>query len=182
MDVTEVLSDAILTLATSPDYRAAIDNLSRLATSSICDACLILTFENENSLRHLFPVEGVYPLDLDAPYGPGYVLRTGEHQFVRQVTDEVLAGLGGRTDAPPFDAAQRPASCLCMPIVLRERTIGTFVFLTVRPSTDLGESHLPVAQALTNAAAVALEQAELQRKAQEANRLKDDFVARVSHE
>jgi signal transduction histidine kinase len=39
-----------------------------------------------------------------------------------------------------------------------------------------------LAQALANAAAIALDRAELYRKAQEANRLKDEFVAMVSHE
>src|SRR5690348_3607421 len=98
MDATEVLSDALLILATSPDFRTAVDNLSRLATSSICDACLIFTFENDKSLRQLLPVECVHALDLRASYGPGYALRTGESQFLLDVSDEVLASFGFRTD------------------------------------------------------------------------------------
>ena len=182
MEVADILSDAILILATSPDFRAAMDNLSRLATSSICDECLIFTFENENSLRRLLPLEGLYPLDLHASYGPGYVLRTSEPQFLGEVSTEALESFGFRTDDLPFEDCRRPSSCLCVPIIARERTIGAIAFLTSSPNHELGGKHLPVAQALANAAAVSLEQAELYRKAQEANRLKDDFVEMVSHE
>jgi signal transduction histidine kinase len=182
MDSTEVLSDAILILATSPDFDAAMDNLSRLATSSICDRCLIFTFENNNNVRRLLPLEGLYPLDLHASYGPGYVLRTGEPQCLVEMNDEVLASFGLPADDPAFEDYRRHSSCLCMPIVARERTIGAIAFLSVRPGADLGERHLPIAQALANAAAVALDQADLYRKAQEASRLKDEFVAMVSHE
>src|SRR5262245_24757128 len=143
MDITEILSDAILILATSPEFRRAVDGLSRLATSSICDACLIFSLENENSLRRLLPVEGLYPLDPHASYGPGYVVRTGEPQFIVEVSDEVLASFGFRADELSFDGDQRPVSCLCMPIIARERTIGAIAFLTARPSTDLGQRNWP---------------------------------------
>jgi signal transduction histidine kinase len=182
MDAWEFCSKAISILATSPDFPATADNLARLANSSISDWCAIFIFENENSLRRLLPGEGLYPLDFHASSGPGYVLRTGEPQFLPEVTEETLASLGFRSGDPPFDKSQRPARCLYVPVIARGRTIGSIALLTARPAPDLAREHLPLAQALASAVAVALDYSELDRKAQEANRLKDEFVAMVSHE
>jgi signal transduction histidine kinase len=181
METREFLTKAISILATSTDFPATIDKLARLANSSISDWCAIYAFENEKSLRRLMPSEGLYPLDLEASSGPGYVLRTGKPQFLHEVTDEILASLGFHSDDPPFNSCQRPAECLCLPASARGRTIGSIIFLTASPDADLREC-LPLAQALANAVAVALDQAELYRLAQEANRLKDEFVAMVSYE
>jgi signal transduction histidine kinase len=182
MDAREFLSKAISILATSRDFPATIDELSRLANSSISDWCVLFSFENEHSMRRLLPVEGLYPLDLHAPAGPGYVLRTGEPQFLPKVSDDALASLGFRPDDPQFDNGRRPSACLYLPVIARGRTIGSIAFLTASPNADLAGHHLPLAQALAGAAAVALDHAELYRKAQEAHRLKDEFVAMVSHE
>jgi signal transduction histidine kinase len=54
--------------------------------------------------------------------------------------------------------------------------------LSAKTNADLVSCDLSLAQALANAAAVAIDRAELYRSAQEANRLKDEFVAMVSHE
>jgi signal transduction histidine kinase len=182
MDAEEFLLKTIAVLATSPDFRATIDDLSRLANSHLSLWCAVFTFENEHSLRRLIPTDGLYPLNLHAPTGPGYVLRTGEAQFLAEVDDEVLATLGLRAGEAPFVNGQRPSACLCLPLLARGRTIGAIAFLGSDSKSNLAGRDLPLAQALANAAAIALDAADLYHKAQEANRLKDEFVAMVSHE
>src|SRR5438105_3902029 len=182
MDGEEFLSTTISILATSPDFRTAIENLSRLANSYISDWCAVFTVESEHGLRRLIPLEGLYPLNVHAPTGPGYVLRTGEVQFLTEVTDEVLENLGFGADEPPFGNGHRASTCLCLPLIARDRTIGVIAFLSAGSKADLAGRDLRLAQAVADAAAVAIDNAELYRQAQEANRLKDDFVAMVSHE
>jgi signal transduction histidine kinase len=182
MDSGEFLSQAITILGTSDDFPATINDLARLANSSISDWCAIFTFENESSMRRLVPMEGLFPMDFHAAYGPGYVLRTGESQFLREISSEVVASIGFRLGDPPFDEGRRPSACLSLPVIARGRTIGSIALLTARSNGSLTGSHLPLAKAVANAAAVAIDRAELHRKAQEANRLKDEFVAMVSHE
>jgi signal transduction histidine kinase len=182
MDAEEFLAKTISILATSTDFRAAIDDLSRLANSHLARWCAVFTIANEYSLRRLVPAEGLYPLDLHAPTGAGYVLRTGEAQFVAEVDEEVLATLGLPAVETPFANGDKPSSCLWLPLVARGRAIGAIAFLASDLKGNLAGRNLPMAQAVANAAAVALDSADLCHKAQEANRLKDEFVAMVSHE
>jgi signal transduction histidine kinase len=182
MDTVEFLSNIGSILATSPDFRTTLDDLSRLANSTFSDWCAIFAIENENSLRRLVPQEGVYPLNTHAPWGPGHVVRTGEAQWVTEISDEVLASFGLRPDQTACQYGGQPSVCLSLPLVTRNRTIGSIVFLSGDSKADVAGSHFSLAQAVANAAAVALENAELYRKAEEANRLKDEFVAMVSHE
>jgi signal transduction histidine kinase len=182
MDAEEFLATTISILATSPDCRAAIEKLSRLANSCFSDSCAVFTVESEQGLRRLIPLEGLYPLDPHAPTGPGYVVRTGEVQFVTEVTDEVLKNLGFRADDPAFGNGQRASTCLCLPLIARGKTLGAIAFLSAGSREDFAGRDFRLARALADAAAVALDTAELYRQAQEANRLKDDFVEIVSHE
>ena len=94
MESQEFLFQAITILAESQDFPATISNLARLATSSICDWCVISAFENETGMRRLIPSEGLFPLDFHNAWGPGYVLRTGERQFVSDVSSDVIATAG----------------------------------------------------------------------------------------
>ena len=182
MEARELLSKAISILATSADFPSTIDSLALLANSTISDWCAIFAFENENSLRRLLPSEGLYPLDFHASSGPGYVLRTGEPQILVEIGDEVLGNLGFTPSDPAFGTGERPGGCLYVPVIACGRTIGSMAFLTASSDPSVFRENLPLAQALADAAAVALNHAELYRKAQEANRLKDEFVAMVSHE
>jgi signal transduction histidine kinase len=133
-------------------------------------------------MRRLSPVEGLFPLDFHAASGPGYALRTGQPQLLEEPGNDVLESLGFRPDDPPFNNGRRPVSSVTLPLVARGRTIGCITFLSAKTNADLVSCDLSLAQALANAAAVAIDRAELYRSAQEANRLKDEFVAMVSHE
>lgn len=133
-------------------------------------------------MRRLVPLEGLFPLDFHNAWGPGYVLRTGERQLITDVSSDVMASLGFRPGDPPFDSGRPPAACLSLPVIARGRTIGAVAFLAAQPNAGLTGTDLPLAEAFASAAAVAIDHAELYRRAQEANRLKDEFVAMVSHE
>jgi signal transduction histidine kinase len=182
MDAEEFLAKTISILGTSRDFRETVQNLSRWANTWISDWCAVFAFENEHSLRRLTPMEGLYPLDLHAPSGPGYVLRTGEGQFLRDVTNEVLESVGFRRSDTPFPEVKNPAACLCLPLIVRGRTIGAMAFLSAGLRTRPLDRCIALAEAVANATAVALDNADLYRRAQEANRLKDEFVGMVSHE
>src|SRR5437773_8798640 len=106
MDTGEFLEKTISTLAASPDFRTTIENLARLGTSYLSEWCGVFTFENERTIRRLIlmrngnalpgslQVEALYPLDLHSASGPAFVFRTGEHQLLSNVTDELWLNLG----------------------------------------------------------------------------------------
>jgi signal transduction histidine kinase len=104
------------------------------------------------------------------------VLRTGECQILNRVTSEILGELGVEADT------SRVSIYVCVPIVARGHTIGAIAFVSTDPHKTIGASDLSLMTGVANAAAVAIDNTKLYREAQEANRLKDEFVAMVSHE
>ena len=182
MEAREFLSKTISILATSTGFSSTIDSLARLANSTISDSCAIFVFENQNRLRRLVPNEGICRLDFPASSGPGYVLGTGQPQFVPEVGKEALETLGFTPSDQALQNGGKPRGCCHVPVIAGGRTIGSIAFLTSRSDADFMCQSLPLAEALAGAAAVAIDHAELFRKAEEANRLKEEFVAMVAHE
>src|SRR5262245_46632323 len=179
MDVT---SSAIAILATSSDFQTTIENLAALAVSELADWCAIFSFETEQTVHRLTHPEGLYSLDLHAPYGPAHVLRTGEPEVRFAVTDEIIESLGLKPAQLIAAYGAKPTSYMCIPLKAREITIGAIALMSFDPKRKFQETDLRPAQDLGNAAAVAIANARLYREAEEANRLKDEFVAMVSHE
>ena len=179
MDVT---SRAIAILATSIDFKTTIENLAALAASDVADWCAMFSFENEHTIRRLTLPEGLYSLDLHASSGPGHVLRTGEPEVRLVVTDEIIENLGLKSGQLFSAKGTKPRAYMCIPLRARERTIGAIALMSFDPQRKFGETDVRTAQDLGNAAAVAIANARLYREAEEANRLKDEFVAMVSHE
>jgi PAS domain S-box-containing protein len=70
---------------------------------------------------------------------------------------------------------------LVVPLALEQRVIGTLT-LSTRAGCRFDDSDLAVVEELLRRFRVALTQVRLYREAQEANRLKDEFLATLSHE
>jgi len=187
MDADRFLTDIISTLSTSPDLRSSIHNLAQLATRGLADWCGIYAFENDHAIRRLAvapipQVEALFPLDLHALTGPAQVRRTGELQLIPDPFGKVAEGLGIKPEELLLADGRPPAIYACMPAVARNRTIGAVVFMSGIPKQEFSDTEVSLAASLTNAAAVAMDNSNLYRAAQDANRLKDEFVAMVSHE
>jgi signal transduction histidine kinase len=193
MDAEHFLSKTISILATSPDFRHTLENLGLHAIAQLADSCAIFMFENEATVRRLVVVqngsslaaagaETLYPLNLHTPAGPGHVLRTGKYHLITDMTEEVAESLGLKPDELVLSDGRRASSCLCMPVAARGQTIGAMAFLSADSRYFLDETRLMLARNLATAAAVAMDSARLYHDAQEANRLKDQFVGMVSHE
>jgi signal transduction histidine kinase len=187
MDAEAFLTNIICALASSPDFRTTIDNLACLATESLCDWCSVYMFENEQTIRRLAvsptaQIEALFPLDLHATTGPAHVRRTGTAELHTKVDDNIAAGLGLKPEELILLDGRKPSIYACVPAMARNRMIGAVVFMSGNPKRQFGEVELSLAKNLADAAAVAMDNSKLYREAQEANRLKDEFVAMVSHE
>jgi PAS domain S-box-containing protein len=74
-------------------------------------------------------------------------------------------------------------SCLTVPLSTRNRKIGALMLcFTVESERRHTEADLQLAQELAYRAATALDNAQLYQQAQDANRVKDEFLAVLSHE
>jgi signal transduction histidine kinase len=191
MDAERFLSNTISILATSADLSATLDNLARLASTELVDGCVVFMFENEQTVRRLaiairaqsesngHHTDVLCPLDLHAPAGPGHVLRTGECEILT-VTPEIQQSLGLNNEL--MSSELQASTYLGMPIVARGRTLGAIAFFSAESRKTFDDNDLALMRSLANAAGVAIDNAKLYGEAREANRLKDEFVAMVSHE
>jgi signal transduction histidine kinase len=193
MDAERFLSNSISILATSADLSTTIDNLARLASTELVDCCVVFAFENEQTVRRLALAnrtrsvtnsssDALHPLDLHAPVGPGHVLRTGQCESLTPISPDVVERLGLKTDELILSDGRVATTYLGMPIVARDRTVGAIAFFSAESKKVFNDSELALMRGVASAAGVAIDNAKLYREAQDANRLKDEFVAMVSHE
>jgi signal transduction histidine kinase len=127
-------------------------------------------------------VETLFLFDGHVSIGPGRVLQTGAQELITDVSDGVVHSIGLRPDEWQLAYGQKPSRYLCLPLAARGRVVGAMALLAADPQRLASEADLALARSLAGATAVAVANAEINREAQEANRLKDEFVAMVSHE
>ena len=112
-----------------------------------------------------------------------HVIRSGQPQIFPNITDAMLAA-GAKDDAHrELLLALDIRSVLIVPMIARERAVGAITLVATSESGRVfGDSDLAFADALASRAALAIDNARLYQEAQEANRLKDEFFATLSHE
>jgi signal transduction histidine kinase len=94
----------------------------------------------------------------------------------RCLPDDSDDRLREQSDAPV------PTSALWVPLASRSGPVGVMTFLRDGSRRQFGESDLTLARELAARAALAIENALAYRRANEANRVKDEFLATLSHE
>jgi PAS domain S-box-containing protein len=181
------LAHVSATLSASLDYDAVVAAVARLAVPEVADWCTVYTVDEAGALQvsavqhasaALLPraralAERHLPQP-DEPSGVWQVIRTGQ--------PDLQARLPALLGADPRDLAELEcASARVLPLSARGSTFGAILFAR-RSTSDTPEGREGLARSLADRAGVALENARLYREAQDANRLKDEFLATLSHE
>jgi len=190
------LAEASRLLSASLDYPAALKNMAALAVPTLADWCVVDVVET-NSATFTAPIvaavdrqkEGLivelrrrYPPAADADYGSAKVLRTGEPQLFTQITEEQLQQFAQDAEHLRLLRQLEVRSFLIVPLTLHDRKLGTIAFVSTQTDRRYSQADLEMAQSLAQRAALAIDNARLYESAQEANRVKDEFLAIVSHE
>lgn len=151
--------------ASSADYPTTLRNAARLAVPTIADWCFIDVVEDGASTRRAVSdhsgttSEAYYTLDPKSPHGTPKVLSEGRPEFVSEAGEEILAAIA-REDGPfGVPDLNGSGSFLCVPLRVRQKTLGTMGFIRVGPGRPYGAEDLALAEGLSHCAALSIENA-----------------------
>jgi PAS domain S-box-containing protein len=196
------LAEASRALASTLDYQQTLVRVAQLTVPGLADWCAVDMAADDGAITRLAvahadpakvawagELQERYPPDLDAPYGVPNVLRTGESELYADIPDEML--VAGAVDDEHLRIMREIGftSAMIVPLSVHGRTLGAITFVTAESGRHYGPVDLAFAEDLARRAAAAIDNARLygeaqdaRRAAEEASRLKDEFLATVSHE
>jgi PAS domain S-box-containing protein len=163
-DSQRFLARAGSELASSLDDEVTLERVARLTVPAWADSCSVHLLE-DGELRcvasaHAGTASEPMPADL-------------ELEAVKRILDSGLPELR-KEHAPPHHASLR------VPLVVRGQTLGVLSLTTSRRVYDTQD--LALAQELARQAALAIDNARLYHEAQQAVRLREEFLSIASHE
>jgi PAS domain S-box-containing protein len=160
-DAQRFLYEASSVLSISLDYEITLWTLVRAGIPHLADGCVVDMVQDDGSIKRLAVAHAQSDKedklwDTESCPGGTNVIRTGQ--------------------------AELKDSFICVPVIVRGKTIGAITLLLERADRRYNPFDLALAEDLADRAAIALDNATLYTKELEANRLKDEFLAIVSHE
>lgn len=189
------LADATRVLVTSLDSDETLTRLARFIVPTLADYCLAsmltrngmfrrvaLTHrdpDREQLLEHV--AERLVPDKVSETHP---VMRVHRREETAIFNDLSATERHAHEDAR-FVAAHRvlgAESVMIVPLAAHSRPLGTLTFGRTAPGKPYDREDQHLAEEVARRAALALDNGRLYSDAQEANRLKDEFLATVSHE
>ncbi|HEX7942113.1 MAG TPA: PAS domain S-box protein, partial [Gemmatimonadaceae bacterium] len=190
----EFLVEASDILDRSLDYEATLRSVARLAVHTLADLCVIDIRTDDGRVRRLdiatadssrerlADVLRHMPLDEDRPYLTRTALHTGKTDMVPDFRPERLADFAQDEEHLRTLRQLAPMSCMVIPLVTRDRTLGAIGFISTRPDRRYGEADVLLGEELARRAAQVMDNARLYAIAQRAIRARDDVLGVVSHD
>jgi PAS domain S-box-containing protein len=211
LDVTEqvkleqsqrFLSEASAVLSSSLDYQETLERVAKLVVPELADWCTVHMLATDGSieqitLAHVDPsklewaeqIRHKYPLNPDEPRGAGFTLRTGQSDILPDIPDQLL--VQAARDAEHLEILRQIGfkSVMTVPLKTQDRILGVITFVSAESGRRYNAADLQMAEELARRASLAIDNAQLYRAAQRdraeaeaANRVKDEFLAVLSHE
>ncbi len=181
-----LLAEASQQLASTLDIPTILERLTELIVPSLADWCAIDLREDGGALERVairsdLPAATVadladfWPLDAEAQHGVPLALRVGE-------MGRYPASLAAAPDCQEAWQRLGLTAALAIPLAVRERVLGGITLAMVGSGRVYDQATLVLAGELAQRAAIALDNAHLFYQAQEAIRVRDEFLAVASHE
>ena len=183
-------------LASSLDPEVTLRRLAELLVPSLADWCTIYIVDPERATprrlvaAHADPAKVAwaeelhrqFPPDPSSPRGVYHVIRTGEAEYYPEISDEVLAAAISDPRQLAIVRSLGMRSAMTLPLTARGATIGALTLISAESGHRYEEADLAFARELAERAALAVDNARLYQDAQEAVRVRDDFLSIASHE
>jgi PAS domain S-box-containing protein len=189
------LAEAGTVLSASLDYEATLKAVARLAVPSIADWCTVDIVGERGALQrlavaHVDPakvqlaqaLQEQYPADPGSDTGIHEVLRTGRPAFMSRIPSDQIEAAMRDDEHRRILGELNLVSYMCVPMMAHGKAFGAITFVSAESGREYSEGDLRVARELAARASLAVENARAYARANEASRLKDEFLATLSHE
>jgi len=201
-EANRYLANASDILNRSLEYEETLRELAQLVVPELADWCAVDILGERGMLErvavaHVDPervrfaqrLHERYPPDPNASTGIYAVLRTGQPEIYREITDEMLGSVEGDQEYRDLLRELAVRSALTVPLKAGETSHGTLSLVSAESGRRYDDRDLALATELAHRAAISVQNAKLhraarnaQRLAEEANRAKSEFLATMSHE
>lgn len=180
----DFLAEASTLFASSLDYEATLASLAHLAVPRLADWCSVTMLDPEGGLRTLAAVHADpaktrwaeelarrFPPDPEATNGVAQVIRTGEPELTREISEELLQ-LATANREGYFEILRELGlrSALVVPLRARGSTLGALALVSAESGRLYDESDLELAQEVARRAAIAVDNALLYLSLEQSDR------------
>ena len=173
------LAEASDVLASSLDYDATLESVTRLAVQSIADWCTVDELAPNGTVRRIAvahpdpakvqlanELHERYPPDPDAPHGVAHVLRTGEAEMMAEIPDDLIVAAARDEEHLRIVRELGLRSYITVPLIARGHTLGALTLVAAESGRRYGPRDLHLAEDLARRAAVAIDNARLFRQSE----------------
>jgi signal transduction histidine kinase len=188
-----LLAEASAVLNASLDASAITDALTHVIVPNFADFCVVHRHDNDGfpqveNVVHENPGQEklLYRFVEAYPYRPEHpvveMIRLGKTVFIEWIDESFIRGLTASEHQLYAELFHDIAmtSVIVVPMITRGETLGLLTFGTCK--NRFCKEDVLFAEEIAHRAATALNNARLYHEAQEANRVKDEFLGVVSHE
>ena len=190
------LAEASSVLTSSLNLEQILKSLTQVCVPGIADWCSVQMLDEKGKLKQVavahsdpekvkwaWELNKKYPPDADAPIGAPNVLRTKRSELLAEIPPQLLRSAAVNDEHFKIIEAIGFYSYICAPIKVSGEVIGVLTLVTTQESQRrFSNSDLRLADELCTRAGIAIENSRLFREAQGLNRVKDEFLATLSHE
>lgn len=190
------LADAGQILISSLDPRRLLENIVRHSIPGLADVCAVDLLGEQGFERCIVAARAgecpedplcwtdleVLPIDLSAPAGPGHAVATGVTEVWPRLSAEILARFGRDDRLSQALSELGLCSAIYAPLIARGRCIGVLSLGITRSGRTYGEDERLLAEDLAARIALAMDNARLFLRAEQAVHVRDEFLSVASHE
>jgi signal transduction histidine kinase len=189
------LANAGTELSESLDDATVHEKVAHLVVPALADWCFVDLLDDDQRVHHVAAVHAdpakahLMRLLQERPIpeptsdsAVATVLRSGEPMVAEEVVEDDLRRNVADAETRRLTLALGVKSAMVVPMMAHGRTLGTIVCIFATGERRYGPSERSVVVELAHRAALAIDNARLFRKANEAIRVREDFLAVASHE
>lgn len=189
-----VLADAADVLGRSSDYGETLQDLADTVVPELADWCVVDVLDagrtNRVAVAHADAAKVAlanelqmrYPPDPNSPISPAAVARSGEPVLIERVTDDIVAQNAQDDEHLERMRALGIRSAVILPLVARGNVLGAMSLVRAETPRSYSADDLPLLLELARRAALAVDNARLMHETTQALRLRDEFLATLSHD